>query len=152
MNTATIIAAAAGLRARVWELAGRRLGPREAGSVTVWVVITTAAILAVAALVADSGARIRAGERADIIAGEAARAASYAAGADERTRLAAAVSAAQTVISRSGASGTASITGPGQVQVAVTASALGPISGLSYPVTRTVTGQLLVGVRTGGTP
>ena len=151
MNTATITPLrVCGPASGSWRAAGSdrvRRGRSPCG----WS-ITTAAILAVAALVADSGARIRAGERADIIAGEAARAASYAAGADERTRLAAAVSAAQTVISRSGASGTASITGPGQVQVAVTASALGPISGLSYPVTRTVTGQLLVGVRTGGPP
>ena len=54
--TAPVIAAAAGLWARVWELAGRRLGPREAGSVTVWVEITTAANLADAALDPDTPA------------------------------------------------------------------------------------------------
>ncbi len=49
------------------------------GAITLWVAVILAAILAVAALVADGGARIRTAERADIVAGEAARAASYAA-------------------------------------------------------------------------
>lgn len=125
---------------------------RDRGSITLWVAVTFAAILAVAALVADGGARIRAGERADIVAGEAARAASYAAGPDAVTRTAAAAAAARTILSQSGVTGTVAVIGPGRVDIAVQASADGPISGYTYTVTRNATAQLLLGVGTGGPP
>ena len=64
-----------------------------------------AAVLAVAGLVADGAAKIRAGERADIVAGEAARAASYASGPDQQSRTAAAAAAARAILSRSGLAG-----------------------------------------------
>jgi len=125
---------------------------RDEGSITLWVAVTFAAILAVAALVADGGARIRAGERADIVAGEAARAASYATGPDAVTRTAAASTAARGILSRSGLTGTVAVVRPGKVDIAVQASANGPITGYTYTVTRNATAQLLLGVGTGGAP
>ena len=79
--------------------------PAGIGSITLWVAATFMAIIAVAGLVVDGGARIRAGERADIVAGEAARAASYANGPDNAARTAAAATAARGILSRSGLSG-----------------------------------------------
>ena len=60
------------------------------GAITLLVAVILAAILAVAALVADGGARIRTAERADIVAGEAALAASYASEPDDTNRTSAA--------------------------------------------------------------
>jgi hypothetical protein len=137
--------------ARRWQRAQRQAAP-DRGSITLWVAVTFAAILAVAGLVADGGARIRAGERADIVAGEAARAASYASGPDDNSRTAAAAAAARGIISRAGMAGSVAVAAPGRIDVTVQASATGPISGLSYTVSRNATAQLLLGVRTGGTP
>jgi len=127
-------------------------GRRDRGSVSLWVAATFVAVLAVVGLVADGGAKIRAGERADLAAAEVARAASYASGGDDRARTGAAVTAAQTILSRSGVVGSVTIVGPGRIDVTAQASAAGPISGYTYTVSRTATAQLLVGVRTGGTP
>ena len=138
--------------ARRWQQRAHRPARRDRGSMTLWVAVTFAAILAVAALVADGGARIRAGERADIVAGEAARAASYASGPDDNSRTAAAAAAARGIISRAGMAGSVAVASPGRITVTVQASAAGPISGLTYTVTRNATAQLLLGVRTGGTP
>lgn len=138
--------------ARRWRQRAYRRAARDRGSITLWVAVTFAAILAVAALVADGGARIRAGERADIVAGEAARAASYASGPDENSRTAAAAAAARGIISRAGMAGSVAVASPGRIEVTVHASAAGPISGLTYTVTRHATAQLVLGVRTGGTP
>lgn len=124
----------------------------DRGSITLWVAVTFVAILAVAGLVADGGAKIRAGERADIVAGEAARAASYASGPDDTSRVAAAAAAARGILSRSGMAGSVAVASPGRINVSVHASATGPISGLTYTVTRSATAQLLLGVRSGGTP
>lgn len=130
----------------------RRAAGADRGSITLWVAVTFAAILAVVGLVADGGAKIRAGERADIVAGEAARAASYASGPDQVARTAAAATAARGIISRSGPAGSVAVTSPGRINVTVQASATGPISGLTYTVSRSSTAQLLLGVGTGGTP
>ncbi len=130
----------------------RRAPGRDPGSITLWVAVTFAAILAVAGLVADGGAKIRAGERADIVAGEAARAASYASGPDQVARTAAAAAAARGIISRAGMAGSVAVTSPGRIDVTVQASATGPISGITYTVSRSSTAQLLLGVRTGGIP
>jgi hypothetical protein len=110
------------------------------------------AILAVAGLVVDGGAKIRAGERADQVAGEAVRAASFANGPDSITRTAAAAAAARGILTRSGLSGNVTVSGAGQVNIAVQASAAGPISGYTYTVTRTAQAQILLGLRTGDTP
>jgi hypothetical protein len=117
-----------------------------------WVAATFMAIIAVGGLVVDGGARIRAGERADLVAGEAARAASFATGPDDTSRTAAAAAAARAVLSRSGVTGDVTVTGPGRVAITVQASATGPISGRVYPVTRNAQAQVLLGIRTGDTP
>ena len=125
---------------------------RDEGSVTLWFPVTSLAILAVAGFVIDGGAKIRAGERADIVAGEAARAASYATGPDNAARTAAAATAARGILSRSGLSGAVAVIGPGRIRVDVQASAVGPMSGITYTVTRDATAQLLIGVTTGEAP
>jgi len=140
-----------------WQQAQTRLprrldhSRRDQGSVTLWVAVTCAAILMVAAFVIDGGAKIRAGERADIVAGEAARAASYATGPDS-ARTAAAAAAARGILARSGLTGAVAVTAPGRIHVDVQASATGPISGITYTVTRNATAQLLLGVGTGHAP
>jgi len=141
-----------------WQRAQTRLrrrrdhSRRDHGSVTLWVAVTCAAILMVAAFVIDGGAKIRAGERADIVAGEAARAASYATGPDSAARTAAAAAAARGILARSGLTGAVAVTAPGRIHVDVQASATGPISGITYTVTRNATAQLLLGVGTGHAP
>jgi len=141
-----------------WQRAQPRLrrrlddGRRDQGSVTLWVAVTCAAILMVAAFVIDGGAKIMAGERADIVAGEAARAASYATGPDSAARSAAAAAAARGILARSRLTGAVAVTAPGRIHVDVQASATGPISGITYTVTRNATAQLLLGVRTGDAP
>jgi len=141
-----------------WQRARTRLrrrldhSRRDQGSVTLWVAVTCAAILMVAAFVIDGGAKIRAGERADIVAGEAARAASYATGPDSAARTAAAAAAARGILARSGLTGAVAVTAPGRLHVDVQASATGPISGITYTVTRNATAQLLLGVGTGHAP
>ncbi len=127
-------------------------GRRDQGSIALWVAATFMAIVAVAGLVVDGGAKIRAGERADQVAGEAVRAASFANGPDNVTRTAAAAAAARSILTRSGLSGNVTVTGPGQVAIAVQANATGPISGHTYTVTRNAQAQILLGLRTGGTP
>lgn len=117
-----------------------------------WVAATFMAIIAVVGLVVDGGAKIRAGERADLVAGEASRAASYANGPDNITRTSAAVAAARNVLTQSGLTGSVTVTGPGRVDIAVQANATGPISGATYTVTRSAETQILLGVRTGDTP
>lgn len=54
----------------------------ERGSVTIWAVIAITACLIIMGLVVDGGARLRAGQRADQVAREAARAAGQAISGD----------------------------------------------------------------------
>jgi Flp pilus assembly protein TadG len=133
----------------------RRPTDSERGSVSVWVAITTPALLLMLLLVVDGGAKMKAGEQADANAAEAARAATIGIGprpaggtADAR----AAVAAADAYLSRAGVRGTATVTGPVTVTVRVTVTRTGPISGARFTVTRTATAQLLIGVETGHTP
>ena len=142
-------------KVRGWWVAAHRLrssGRRDDGSISLWVAATFMAVLAVAGLVVDGGAKIRAGERADQGAGEAVRAASFANGPDNITRTAAAAAAARGILTRSGLTGDVRVAGPGQVDIAVQASASGPISGYTYTVTRNAQAQILLGLRTGDTP
>ena len=142
-------------KVRGWWVAAHRLrssGRRDDGSISLWVAATFMAVLAVAGLVVDGGAKIRAGERADQVAGEAVRAASFANGPDNITRTAAAAAAARGILTRSGLTGNVRVAGPGQVDIAVQASASGPISGYTYTVTRNAQAQILLGLRTGDTP
>lgn len=54
----------------------------ERGSVTLWAVIITTVVLVIMGLVVDGGAQLRAGQRADQVAREAARAAGQAISGD----------------------------------------------------------------------
>jgi stage V sporulation protein SpoVS len=114
-----------------------------------------AAVLLTLVLIVDGGAKIGAGNRADIAASEAARAAVLAAGprpaaASAQSRLA--VAAAMAYLAKDGARGSVVILGPGRVQVEVQASQRGPISGHVFTVTRTAVAALLVGVEKGEKP
>lgn len=130
-----------------------RLTNRERGSVALWVAITTPALLLMVLLVVDGGAKMKAGEQADTYASEAARAATIGIGprpAGETVDALAAVTAANAYLSQAGVRGTATFTGSASVTVTVTRT--GPISGVSFTVTRTATAQLLIGVETGQAP
>jgi len=127
----------------------------DRGSVSLWVAVMAAAILITLVLVVDGGAKIRAGNRADLAAAEAARSAVIAAGprpdgAVSQTRLGAA--AAQEYLAKAGLQGSVVVLGPGRVQVSVQARDRGPISGRTFTVTRTAQAQLLVGVENGEQP
>jgi hypothetical protein len=113
------------------------------------------AILVTLVLIVDGGAKIRAGSRADIAAGEAARAAVIAAGPRPTGNAAEArlaVAAARSYLATAGVKGSTVILGPGRVQVTVQASDTGPISGHTFTVTRTAVAELLIGVEKGEKP
>jgi hypothetical protein len=126
----------------------------ERGSVLVWFVLTAPVLLLLAVLVFDGGAKMKAGEQAGFYSGEAARAATVAVGphgqgtADTR----AAQAAANAYLSAAGVHGVTRVTGPSTVTVTVTVTRRGPISGVSFSVTRTATARLLVGVKSGEVP
>jgi stage V sporulation protein SpoVS len=127
----------------------------DRGSVALWVAVMAAAVLVTLVLIVDGGAKIRAGNRADIAATEAARAAVLAvgprpSGSGMQARLA--VAAAKAYLAKDGVQGSVVILGPGRVQVLVQATERGPISGHSFTVTRTAVAALLVGVETGEQP
>jgi len=136
--------------------AGIRVNPSsDRGSVSLWVAVMAASVLVTLVLIVDGGAKIRAGNRADIAATEAARAAVLAvgprpAGGSGQARLA--VAAATAYLVKDGVQGSALILGPGRVQVAVRATERGPISGHTFTVTRTAVAVLLVGVEKGEQP
>jgi Flp pilus assembly protein TadG len=127
----------------------------ERGSVLVWFVLTAPVLLLLAVLVFDGGAKMKAGEQAGFYSGEAARAATVAVGphgqggtADTR----AAQAAASAYLSAAGVHGVTTVTGPSTVRVTVTVTRRGPISGVSFSVTRSATARLLVGVNSGEVP
>lgn len=60
----------------------RRLDDNQRGSVTLWAVLITTAVLMIVGLVVDGGAQLRATQRADQVAREAARAAGQAISGD----------------------------------------------------------------------
>lgn len=132
-----------------------RIADRERGSVVLWVAITTPALLLMVLLVVDGGAKMKAGQQADTYASEAARAATIGIGprpAGGSVDARAAVTAANAYLAQAGVSGIAKVTGPATVTVTVTVTRTGPISGVSFTVTRTATAQLLIGVETGQSP
>jgi len=127
----------------------------DRGSVSLWVAVMAAAVLLTLVLVVDGGAKIRAGNRADIAAAEAARAAVIAAGprpAGNGSEARLAVAAVKAYLSKAGVQGSAVVLGPGRVQVRVEATDRGPISGHTFTVTRTAVAALLVGVEKGEQP
>ena len=127
----------------------------DRGSVSLWMAVMAAVVLVTLVLIVDGGAKIRAGNRADIAASEAARAAVIAAGprpggSGAQARLA--VGAAKSYLAKAGVQGSAVILGPGRVRVVVQATDRGPISGRTFTVTRTAVAELLLGVDTGEKP
>ena len=117
----------------------RRQTPRLArracsdeGAVTLFVAIAMVGLLALAGLVVDGGAKVRAVQRADRIAAEAARAAGQAldleavlAGSDVRVDRRAAIVAAESYLRAAGAEGSARVV-DGGAGVAVTVTATEP--------------------------
>jgi len=130
-------------------------GGADRGSVSLWMAVMAAAVLVTLVLIVDGGAKIRAGNRADIAATEAARAAVIAAGprpAGSGAEARLAVGAAKSYLTKAGVQGSAVILGPGRVRVVVLATDRGPISGHTFTVTRTAVAALLLGVETGEKP
>lgn len=104
----------------------------DAGSVTLFVVIVAMGLLVLAGLVVDGGAKVRAVQRADRVAAEAARAAGQSVDATAILRGQAirvdpspALAAAQAHLRAAGVEGSASITAGGS-HVVVTTSARVP--------------------------
>ena len=129
----------------------------DEGRVTLLMVVFSLAIFAVIGLAADGGAKIRAIQRANNIAAEAARAGGQAldptlavAGGDKVVDPDAAVTAAQSYLNAAGVPGTVSVSGD-RTQVHVTVTIVVPTAILSLfgvnqmTVTGTGTSQILVG-------
>lgn len=133
---------------------GRAAASGERGAVTLWFAIIAVALLALVVMLVDSGAKIRAADRADAVAAEAARAAVIAAGprVGAGGDTAAAATAARSYIARAGAAGTVTVISPGQVFVTIHATDRAPLSGHSFTMTRSATARLLVGVERGEKP
>jgi len=148
------------LRARISRATGT---DREAGSVTVFVAITVAGLLVLCGLVADGGVKLRATQRADSVAAEAARASGQALdlpSAIEGTRVRvdrqAAVNAATAYLAATGQTGTVSVGADGTtLDVTVTSTSPTAFLALIGITTLTVTGhgqaRLVHGVTGGGT-
>lgn len=102
----------------------------EGGSVTLFVVIAALGLLALIGLVVDGGAKVRAAQRADRLAAEAARAAGQAvdlsavmAGREVRVEPRQALTAARAYLEAAGNSGTARLEADRRsIQVTTTAS------------------------------
>jgi Flp pilus assembly protein TadG len=91
-------------------------GGPERGSVTVFFAISALGLLLLVGLVADGGAKLRATQRADATAAEAARAGGQAlsladavAGTHDRVDRTAAIRAAQSYLSAAGAAGSVTV-------------------------------------------
>ncbi|MGW5257463.1 TadE/TadG family type IV pilus assembly protein [Streptomyces sp. NPDC004012] len=130
----------------------------DRGGVTVFVAVCVIALIGIIGLAIDGGSKMRATERADYIAGEAARAGGQAIDpADAISGRAitvdpqAAAAAAQSYLSSAGATGTVSVSGDGKtLTVTVTGSYAPkflPVVGIgSLSVTGHGTATLLHGV------
>jgi Flp pilus assembly protein TadG len=127
----------------------------DRGGVSIMVAILVPALLLLAALVIDGGGQIRALQRADNIAAQAARAAGQAidipaaiSGGAKRIDPAAATRAATAYLTRAGATGTVRVTADGQ-SVTVTAAIgyqsllLGVLGQTSHTVTGHATARIL---------
>jgi Flp pilus assembly protein TadG len=129
----------------------------DAGSYTLLAAVLALMLLLLAGLVFDGGAKLRAGQRADDLAQEAARA---GAGQIDRSRAyasgtfavdsATAVAAARAYLRAAGHEGTVAAVGAHQIKVTVTvhgSTALLSLIGIdSLDVTRSATADLLSGV------
>lgn len=130
----------------------------DRGSITLFVIVMFIAIAAAAGLVIDGGTKLRTAREASAVAEEAARA---GAGQIDRSRAyrdgrqfvidpQAAISAARSYLSRSGDTGSVSVTGAHTIRVTVTISrptALLPAIGIDHmSVTKTATAELVQGI------
>ncbi|MEU6546443.1 pilus assembly protein TadG-related protein [Streptomyces sp. NPDC046859] len=130
----------------------------DRGGVTVFVAVCVVALLGIIGVAVDGGSTMRATERADYIAGEAARAGGQAIEAAEAINGTAitvdpqaAAAAAQAYLSSAGATGTVSVSGDGKtLEVTVTGSYdtkfLSAVGISSLSVTGRGTATLLHGV------
>lgn len=124
----------------------------DEGSVTVWIAVVAAGLLIAGALVVDVGAKVRTTTQTDIVANESARCATGA--IDPRSRASSAdmenaIRAAQTCLTNSDATGTVTVTGPGEITVTARKSGQGPWTGRGWTITRTAVARLNIGVETG---
>jgi Flp pilus assembly protein TadG len=108
----------------------RRTLRDDAGGVTVFVAVCTVTLIGIIGLAVDGGSKMRATERADALAGEAARAGGQAidpADAISGTAITvdpqAAAAAARAYLSSAGATGTVSVSGDGTM---LTVTVTGP--------------------------
>ncbi len=111
---------------------GRPRKPADRGSVTLFLSITVVGLLALSGLAVDGAAKVRALQRADRVAAEAARAAGPAVdvagmlrGADLRVDRRRAVEAARAYLTAAGVDGSVAVTDRGAA-VAVTTTASAP--------------------------
>lgn len=135
---------------------------RERGSVSLFVVVFFAALLAAVGLVVDGGAKLRAARQASAVAEEAARAGAgrvdrdraYARGGRFTVDSTTALTAARAHLATSGGSGTAAITGGQQIRVTVTISKptvlLAAFGVGEVSATKTATANLLQGIESEG--
>ena len=135
----------------------------EAGSVTLFVAITVVGLLVLCGLVADGGVKLRATQRVDSVAAEAARAGGQALdlpsaieGTELRVDRQAAVNAATAYLAATGQAGTVAVAADGtSLNVTVTSTSPTAFLALIGITTMTVTGhgqaQLVHGVNGGGT-
>jgi hypothetical protein len=111
-----------------WVRRPRRPAPRDEGRIALLVIVLTVAVLAMIGLSVDGGGKVRALQRADSLASEAARAAGQAIsgpqaipGGDKVVDPAAAVAAAQHYLAAAGVDGTVSVSADRQhITVTVT--------------------------------
>ena len=135
----------------------------EAGSVTLFVAITVVGLLILCGLVADGGVKLRATQRVDSVAAEAARAGGQALdlpsaieGTPLRVDRQAAVNAATAYLAAAGQTGTVTVAADGTtLNVTVTVTSPTAFLALIGITTMTVTGhgqaRLVHGVTGGGT-
>jgi Flp pilus assembly protein TadG len=137
-----------------------RLTPRrrDDGTLTLFTAIAAIGLLAALGFVVDAGQKLQAGQQARALAEEAARAgagqvnrsAAYASGGQFVIDPAAAVTAAQAYLSRSGHTGAVTVTGDHTIQVTVTVSepaVFTTIIGISHlSQTQTATANLVQGI------
>ncbi len=150
------------MNALTWLRLRLRHEDRDAGSVTVFIAVTMLGLLVLCGLVVDGGAKLRATQRADRIAAEAARAAGQAVdpaalvAGDVTVDRAAAVESAHAYLAAAGVAGTVALSPDVtaiEVDVVVTAPSvfLGLVGIDSFSVTGHGRAVLVHGVTGGGT-
>lgn len=135
------------MSALVPRLARRRRPAGQDGSVSLFLVVAVLALFIAVGLVVDGGQKLRATQRADDAAAEAARAGVQSVqpgntvrGQAPRVNTAAAISAARDYLAAAGVAGSVSVTG-GRVQVSTSTSFTPSFLSLIGLGTQTVTGH-----------